>query len=82
MRWEQRQRTELHRLDVHVSVRKDVRRVLQQLRAEQLHAGLREQHGLHGLVRLVVQPQVRRDLDLHDDRGPQRERGLLGRLDV
>lgn len=78
---DQRQPTQVHGLVVHVpvgAVVHDRRRDVWQ----QLHAGLREHERLLGLVRLVVQPQVHRLLDVHDDGRPERERRLFRRCNV
>ena len=82
--WKQWQRdaAELHGLDMHVPVGTDVRYHERQLRADQLHARLREQRHVQRLVRVVVQPEVRGRRHVRHDARRERQRELLGELDL
>lgn len=71
----------MHGLDMLVSVGAVVRYLGLDVRLELLPR-LREHERMQRLVRLVVQPEVHRHVDLHDERGAERERRLLGRRDV
>jgi hypothetical protein len=48
----------------------------------ELLTGLREHERLHRRLRPVVQPQVHRHVDVHDDGGRERERRLLRGRDL
>jgi len=79
--WQRRHAADVQRLDMRVSVGRDLLDLGELVRPELL-ARLREQQRLQRCVRRLVQPQVHRHLDVHDDGRRERERGLFGRRDV